>query len=502
MENDETQPVSEVMNGDEAAVFLKMPKSTLLKLCSEGQLPGVKVGRQWRFHRDALENWRREKAGEESSDLPEAPAEGFGQSLASAEARLEREIKPVVNEVIGSVGEEDFDSVGDVIDLDESGTTGQPVPLEETVDKPVAKTGRKAPAKPSALELMAEISERSSGRKSTKTSRARAATAPKAASPAPAPKPVLEKREEPEAVEVSRPYNKPPAVAPSRPAPAPRKQGGGAGALKNLFYGVVVVGVLVLAGFGVKSILIPPQMATPSGADAPKAPYVPPLPEFQVVYKHNEPDEPRDDTFKVPATPQPTPAVLADAAPLQATGPALTAPPQEIAAPAPSMPINVPPPANPNLDSINRLLPGLFDLSGCAITSNNNEIRIKFQDGLFASGVKLDRAGRERLTRVAQFLSANAPDFYVIIEGQTDGQPLRANSMFRDNYNLGFQRAITATEVMRSEAGFPAERLLASSAGGSPPPFAKDQPNAAQKNRTVVLRLIPKTGSIPASQSE
>ena len=135
-------------------------------------------------------------------------------------------------------------------------------------------------------------------------------------------------------------------------------------------------------------------------------------------------------------------------------------------------------------------------------TINNNEIRIKFQDGLFASGTKLDRAGRERLTRVAEFLSANAPDFYVIIEGQTDGQPLRANSVFRDNYNLGFQRAVTATEVMRTAAGFPAERMLASSAGGSPPPFAKDQPNAAQKNRTVVLRLIPKSGSIPATPPE
>ena len=47
MDNDQSNPTNEVMNGDEAAAFLKMPKSTLLKLCSEGQLPAVKVGRNW-----------------------------------------------------------------------------------------------------------------------------------------------------------------------------------------------------------------------------------------------------------------------------------------------------------------------------------------------------------------------------------------------------------------------------------------------------------------------
>ncbi len=49
------------MNADEASAWLKIPKSTLYKLCGEGELPGAKVGRHWRFHRETLEKWLLDK---------------------------------------------------------------------------------------------------------------------------------------------------------------------------------------------------------------------------------------------------------------------------------------------------------------------------------------------------------------------------------------------------------------------------------------------------------
>ena len=45
------------MDVTEAATWLNIPKTTLYKLCSEGELPAAKVGRHWRFHREILENW-------------------------------------------------------------------------------------------------------------------------------------------------------------------------------------------------------------------------------------------------------------------------------------------------------------------------------------------------------------------------------------------------------------------------------------------------------------
>lgn len=54
-----SQPVTpdDVLNADEASTWLKIPKTTLYKLCNDGEVPAAKVGRHWRFHRETLEKW-------------------------------------------------------------------------------------------------------------------------------------------------------------------------------------------------------------------------------------------------------------------------------------------------------------------------------------------------------------------------------------------------------------------------------------------------------------
>ena len=47
----------EIMTIDELAVYLKISKSTLYKLAQEGILPGSKVGKHWRFHKDTVVEW-------------------------------------------------------------------------------------------------------------------------------------------------------------------------------------------------------------------------------------------------------------------------------------------------------------------------------------------------------------------------------------------------------------------------------------------------------------
>ncbi|MCC6240763.1 MAG: helix-turn-helix domain-containing protein [Phycisphaerales bacterium] len=46
-----------ILTIEELAVYLKLSKSTLYKLCAEGKVPGTKVGRHWRFHRTAIDQW-------------------------------------------------------------------------------------------------------------------------------------------------------------------------------------------------------------------------------------------------------------------------------------------------------------------------------------------------------------------------------------------------------------------------------------------------------------
>jgi excisionase family DNA binding protein len=50
-------PPDSVLTIDELSSYLKIAKSTLYKLAQEGRLPAQKVGRHWRFHREAVDAW-------------------------------------------------------------------------------------------------------------------------------------------------------------------------------------------------------------------------------------------------------------------------------------------------------------------------------------------------------------------------------------------------------------------------------------------------------------
>jgi excisionase family DNA binding protein len=52
---------SSVLTIDELAEYLKISKSTLYKLAQEGSIPGQKVGKHWRFHKDAVDEWLRQR---------------------------------------------------------------------------------------------------------------------------------------------------------------------------------------------------------------------------------------------------------------------------------------------------------------------------------------------------------------------------------------------------------------------------------------------------------
>lgn len=46
-----------VMTVSEVASYLRIPVSSIYKLAREGKIPCQKVGRHWRFHREALDRW-------------------------------------------------------------------------------------------------------------------------------------------------------------------------------------------------------------------------------------------------------------------------------------------------------------------------------------------------------------------------------------------------------------------------------------------------------------
>ena len=56
----------EVMTIEETAQYLRVPLSSLYKLAQAGKIPCQKVGRHWRFRREAIERWL-ERMPEKSS---------------------------------------------------------------------------------------------------------------------------------------------------------------------------------------------------------------------------------------------------------------------------------------------------------------------------------------------------------------------------------------------------------------------------------------------------
>ncbi len=47
----------DILTIGELSEYLKISKSTLYKLAQEASLPGQKVGKHWRFHRQAIDEW-------------------------------------------------------------------------------------------------------------------------------------------------------------------------------------------------------------------------------------------------------------------------------------------------------------------------------------------------------------------------------------------------------------------------------------------------------------
>lgn len=52
---------STVLTLAEVSEYLRIPVSTIYKLSREGSLPAQKIGRNWRYHKDVIDDWLKGK---------------------------------------------------------------------------------------------------------------------------------------------------------------------------------------------------------------------------------------------------------------------------------------------------------------------------------------------------------------------------------------------------------------------------------------------------------
>jgi excisionase family DNA binding protein len=50
------------MTISDLAEYLQVSKSSLYKLVQQGKVPGQKVGKHWRFHKDAVDSWLKHRS--------------------------------------------------------------------------------------------------------------------------------------------------------------------------------------------------------------------------------------------------------------------------------------------------------------------------------------------------------------------------------------------------------------------------------------------------------
>ena len=50
---------------DEVATYMQVSRFTVYRLAKEHSIPATKIGRQWRFQKEEIEQWMREKSRKE-----------------------------------------------------------------------------------------------------------------------------------------------------------------------------------------------------------------------------------------------------------------------------------------------------------------------------------------------------------------------------------------------------------------------------------------------------
>ena len=66
-------PESKVITISELSDYLRVHRSTLYRLLKKGELPGFKIGSDWRFNVEAIDRWRMQQGSAFSEILKEEP---------------------------------------------------------------------------------------------------------------------------------------------------------------------------------------------------------------------------------------------------------------------------------------------------------------------------------------------------------------------------------------------------------------------------------------------
>lgn len=79
----------------------------------------------------------------------------------------------------------------------------------------------------------------------------------------------------------------------------------------------------------------------------------------------------------------------------------------------------------------------------------------------------------------------DVPNAFIEVRGHTDGRPVSAGGLYRDNYELSYKRAETVWQRLTQVGGLPSDQFEIVACGPSQPIATNDTPEGRQANRRV-----------------
>jgi len=129
-------------------------------------------------------------------------------------------------------------------------------------------------------------------------------------------------------------------------------------------------------------------------------------------------------------------------------------------------------------------------VGGVKVTISEAECEMIFEGGVFSYRATIALEAAEALSAVASQLQGSLGDFNLIIEGHTDTTPVTSKPS--NNFKLGLDRAQAVLDFLEGRCHLPADSLVATSKGEADPPYPNSDESSRRRNRTVVLKLVPK----------
>ncbi|OQW96661.1 MAG: hypothetical protein BWK77_04010 [Verrucomicrobia bacterium A1] len=130
-----------------------------------------------------------------------------------------------------------------------------------------------------------------------------------------------------------------------------------------------------------------------------------------------------------------------------------------------------------------------LNVAGVVVTAKNGENTVYFNSGVFGSTLELSPEGKTLLNRLAERMEPHAAGLLIKVVGCTDNIPVSKKGRFKDNRQLGLERANVVVKYLQEAGGLSAAAFATQSYGTQWTPYPNDSPVSRAKNRTVVLRV-------------